>query len=158
MKNYGNGLYKKSEGLNGAVSGSTYFITFGKYANGEANVDTMDLNALVDESKFTYDYDNDIYVNENGAVADAYFFTEDNGKSKRRALEILINKKAQYPEYEFKLIPGEFPMDATGEFYGYNGEGKQVVTKETESRNSSHVLYITNYKDYLTKNIKKKIK
>lgn len=158
MKNYGNGLYKKSKGLNGAVSDSTYFITFGKYADGEANVDTVDLSTLVDKNKFTYDYDNDIYVNENGAVADAYFLAGDNEEVKKMAFEILISNKAQYPDYELKLVPGEFPMDATGEFYSYNKEGKSVLIKETEPKNSTYVLYITNYKDYLTKNVKKNIK
>lgn len=143
--------YEESKILPGAVSDSTTFCTFGKDASGEANIGMEWIAGLVNEDEFTHDMKNGIYVNENGAVSNAYDFSLlDKEKTENAIKQIIAEKKSEYPEYEFVMVEGKFPMDATGQFSYYSDTRHETVfTNESEAILSTHILYIKNYKKYL---------
>ena len=136
--------FEESMGLRGAVSPYTVIPTIGSEGH-DAVVGSEDLYCLVNKDNFYHDHENDIFVNENGAVADAYIIHGENEEIGKKVLEILFEKKAEYPDYEFKLVCGEFPIDVLGVW-------------KTKTIYSTHVLYISNYKEYLTKETKKQDK
>lgn len=96
-------------------------------------------------SEFNTDYANDIFVNENGAVLDAYKLNCPEEEKQEILDKILLEKQAMFPEYELAFIPGSFPIDVVG---GTMFEG--VPTFEYPIM-STHVLYITNYEKILCK-------
>lgn len=94
-------------------------------------------------SHFNVDDVHDIFVNENGAVLDAYIFDGSEEEQKEAMNKVLAEKQAMYPEYEFALIPDSFPVGVIGGtmFEGVSWRDKPIM--------STHVLYITNYEKYL---------
>ena len=106
------------------------------------------INSLLpSDSEFKVDFANEIFVTRDGlnAVCDAYDFgdvsLEELDNQKRR---VLAQKIVEYPDYEFELIEGEFPID--------------VVTQSADDYNrgvkptpilSTHVLLIKDFKKYL---------
>ena len=100
--------------------------------NKESSMDYKDLDYYVPE-EFKIDGGLQAYVSENGAVVDAYYLSrlspEEFEKAKR---SIISEQQILYPEYEFELLPGSFPMD-------FRTDGEPEM--------SSHVLYLKNYKE-----------
>lgn len=119
--------YKSSNYLAGAVSSDINFMSI--------NIDTCEvsykkIDLLVDDNCF-YKSDDNFYYNDNGAVGDAYYINEsdDVEKQNNEKKKILDFNKLLYPEYDYILLPGKFPINA--------------------SEISNYVLYIRNYKSYL---------
>lgn len=98
-------------------------------------------------NNYNVDKENHIITNKFGAVADAYDFSELSEKEiseVKRA--IILEKKLCYPDYDFTIEPGEFPIDMDGgreNIYGHYSGDEEIL--------STHVLYITNYRDFLKK-------
>lgn len=131
------------------------------------NQDFFYMNTIRDEigpeDEFTYspiavflpkdisvDYENDLFIGEAGAVADAYNFNNLSEEEKQKEIQFIIaEKQAMYPEYEFVILPGKFPIDVEGGLT-LNNE----LIREARGIMSSHILYITDYQNHLqsTKN------
>lgn len=94
-------------------------------------------------SHFKVDNVHDIFVNENGAVLDAYIFDGSEEEQKETMKKVLAEKQAMYPEYEFALIQDSFPVEVAG---GTMFEG---VSRFDQPIMSTHVLYITDYEKHL---------
>ena len=95
---------------------------------------------------FNIDQQNKIFVDDNGAVANAYSFSGLSQEEKVEMMEkILMDYNTKYPDYHFEILPGEFPLHVDGGYYWGNNirERKPVM--------STHVLYITDYKEHLDK-------
>ena len=96
-------------------------------------------------SYFKVDNVHDIFVNENGAVLDAYIFNGTEEKQLQTMNRILAEKQAEYPEYELAFIPDSFPVEIAG------GTMYEGVSWFDQPIMSTHVLYITDYKKHLCK-------
>ncbi len=94
-------------------------------------------------SYFKVDNVHDIFVNENGAVLDAYIFDGSEEEQKETMKKVLAEKQAMYPEYEFAFIPDSFPVEVID---GIMFEG---VSWFDQPIMSTHVLYITDYEKHL---------
>lgn len=97
------------------------------------------------------DYENDLFIGAAGAVADAYDFNGLSEEEKQKEIQFIIAEKQEmYPGYEFVILPGKFPIGVEGGLTDNNG-----LVREASGIMSSHILYITDYKNHL-QNIKNK--
>ena len=87
----------------------------------------------VDEKIFRHDYVNNMYVGPAGAVMNSYIIKGSSDEIATTIGGIVTSYEEEYPEYEFVMLPGRFPVDA------------DVF--------STHVLYVKNYEEILA-NIK----
>lgn len=159
------GAFEPSTGLNGAISANTNFTCFiGDCDNDEViNVEITHFftdKKLKEELK--EDIKNDFFFDEKGAIAAAYDFSNLKEDEKEKVIKnILILKKSMYPDYEFTILPGKFPISPIGSG-GFSTAYKLGLTVSREiAVMSSHILYITNYKKHLQSeknNESKKIK
>ena len=94
-------------------------------------------------SYFKVDNVHDIFVNENGAVLDAYIFDGSEEEQKETMKKVLAEKQAMYHEYEFAFIPDSFPVEVID---GIMFEG---ISWFDQPIMSTHVLYITDYEKHL---------
>lgn len=84
-----------------------------------------------------------IFVDENGAVADAYSFEGLSEEEKKGVIAtIIVYRQEKFPGYEFVMLPGRFPIRV---------EGAKDLYDSDEGIMSTHILYIKNYKDILEK-------
>ncbi len=113
-------------------------------------IDTVEAFLPVDGS-FTVDKKNNLIIGEDGAVFDAFDLNGYTIKQVNNILmTILVTRKYKYPLYEFSIKEGSIPINISGS-HTVNGEVKIGIT----SNMSTHILYLTNYKDFLPK--KKKV-
>ncbi len=99
-------------------------------------------------NKVVVDNENDILVTENGAIADAYDLNGLDDKELAFFKDVIIKGyKELFPGYEFSIMPGNFPL-------GVNGSVtiNEHLKKKKKVVMSSHILYITNYKNHLENN------
>ena len=85
------------------------------------------------EKDFRCDFENHIMYNKNGVVANAYVLTK--GFEKEEMEAILAVKRQEHPEYTYEIKEGSFPVD---------------VDIDENMVFSTHVLYITNWSDFIT--------
>ena len=93
--------------------------------------------------------DNNIIVNENGAVIDAFMPRTDMYGQKyydASSEEIIARYKAILPKGDFIIKRGMFPVSVFGKYLAENG-----LINDREVMYSTHVLYLTNYKKFLNK-------
>lgn len=96
---------------------------------------------------FTIDKENDLFVNEHGAVAGAVTIYDFNRDKKMKEVANKIEElMEENPEYDYELLPGRFPV------------GADINAGNWDTFYSTHVLYIKNYKELLEKNTKKLMK
>lgn len=136
-----------SEYLDGALSTGvevpflrTYYSKYGP----EGMPDYGYIDRFVPNS-FKEDYENKIYVNENGAVANAYTFRFLSDEEKKEAIESIIKQEQEaHPDYHYKMLEGRFPIDIDG---GRTYDSGRYTDDSAEM--STHVLYITDYQNHL---------
>ena len=134
---------RTSKSLDGALCSDNIFgfLRFNDYSR-EIEPDYYDISLYV-PSNISKDSENDIFISDNGVVADAFDFSELTEQERTLAMkQILAEKQGQYPGYEFSIVPGKFPL-GLGDASGY--DSPPVIM-------SSHILCITNYKELLHKN------
>lgn len=96
-------------------------------------------------NNISVDEENDLFIGEAGAVADAYDFNGLTEEEKQNAIKFIIAEKQEmYPGYEFAILPGKFPIGVNG---GLTVNNESV--KEDSGIMSSHILYITDYQNHL---------
>ena len=148
-----------SNGLDGALSTQQDFFYINTFRNnilgsGYKNkgfLSHMPIASFISEDVIV-DEENDMFITDNGVIVDAYDFKgiKDSDKEKLSNL-IIMQQQIKYPDYEFKVLPGSFPIEVRG---GLTVNDKVVSNPETIM--SSHILYITDYKKHLkNKNIQK---
>ena len=119
-------------------------IDNGEFFVNERN--TVDAFLPID-SDIISDFEHNIFIGSEGAVCDAYdlsgYTEEQIGKIEG---DIIKAKQIIYPEYEFSIKEGAFPININGS-HTNNGEVKIGITPNM----STHILYLTNYKDFLPK-------
>lgn len=99
-------------------------------------------------SGISMDNENDIFVKDGKAVADAFDLTHLSADERLRAIdEIIMERKLMYPDYDFVMLPGNFPIYVEG---GLTENGKCV--RSASANMSSHILYINDYKRHLVNN------
>ena len=127
--------YQENDNLPGAVSTETEFLCL---KDGE--FDSIPMRDHVPD-EFGEDVENGLFVDLNGAVANAFdlkFFKEKEQSSLIK--EILIEYKTKYPDYEFEIKKGQFPVKADlGMKFKSGYRTKNYPTMST------HILYIKNY-------------
>ena len=138
----------ENENLSGALSPLQGFHYTSTY---EPERETISMYKSISNTEtvlnnYNIDKDNNIITNEFGAVADAYDFSKLSESEISEAIQaIILEKKLCYPDYEFTIAPGEFPIDIDGgmeSLYHYSGD--KVIL-------STHVLYISDYPKHLKK-------
>ena len=151
---------KYSENLNGALSANQEFFYIdmiihdivGEYSH-RGLFSHKEITSFIPEN-IIVDKDNDILVTDSGAIVEAYDFKGLNDKERESFSNMIINNYRQcYPDYEFALLPGEFPLGINGSITINN-----KLKRNQETIMSSHILYITDYKKHLENgkaNIKK---
>ena len=93
--------------------------------------------------KIKYDREHNIFADENGAVVDAYDFEGLSEEEKEGVIATIIAyRQKEFPDYEFVMLPGRFPIRVEGAKGDYD---------EDEGVMSTHILYIKNYKEILEK-------
>lgn len=125
-----------SPSLPGAVNIDSYFMALQKYFpyDNDFLPDPVELEDGV-SSDIIKDRTNNIFVSEKGAVLNAYNLSKLSENDKKSVIEVISNSyKNEYPNYEFTLVEGKFPVDCDD--YG-------------EFEYSTHILYLTNYKQCL---------
>lgn len=152
---------KYSDKLKGALSANQDFFFINTIVDGCVGVDyvndglflQMSVKRFIPEG-INVDLENDIFTSDAGAIVDAYDF---NGlRENEKELfgnAIIMQYKCIYPDYDFRIMPGQFPL-------GVNGSitvNKKVKRKE-EAVMSSHILYITNYKEFINDKFVQKVK
>lgn len=130
--------FRHSSKLKGALSNSADFTFLAFHSSSEdIDCDYLPISIFVPEESFKNDMKNDIFISEHGAVANAYDFSaltdEERIETIRKILEEKIRK---YPNYDFKIKIGKFPIKL------YDRDSLEM---------STHILYITNYEELLTK-------
>ena len=124
---------KDSDYLPGALSPNQDFFYLEPSEDKELIASSRSVACFVPEN-IKDDYHYEIFVDENGAIADAYNFKKlSSTEIENEIKKIITEKKLLYPEYEFKILEGRFPLNVD---WG-------------EKEMSSHILYITNYKEHL---------
>ena len=142
---------KTKSSIKGTISPVQDFIFVNKNVidNGEFFVNernTVDAFLPID-SDIISNFDYNIFVSSEGAVCDAYdlsCYTEEQiGKIKA---DILKAKQIIYPKYNFSIKEGVFPLNINGSNTN-NGNVESGITPNM----STHILYLTNYNDFLPK-------
>lgn len=124
-----------SEQLPGALAAYQDFFYTRGWDNGDPYFINMGVGVFV-PSNIETDYKHDIFVDEHGAVVDAYDFGILNEEETKSVIETIIAyKKKNFPDYEFVMLPGRFPIDVD----------------DDRATMSTHILYIKNYKEILEK-------
>lgn len=144
LKSESIGLGSDSSCLEGAVSVHSEFSFFRAYKDEigpELIPDFMDVAVFVPRT-FERDYDNEIFVGEHGAVANAYNLADE--EEAKAIKNILDEEKLKHPEYDYEMIKGEFPISVNGGIT--YGDGSR--TEDTPMM-STHILYIKNYEKFL---------
>lgn len=139
----------ESDSLKGAISAGSEIPFLRNYSHStfgfEAMPDCKSVGVFAEES-FKHDYDNDIFVDENGAVANAYVLPCNMpDEEESEAIKNIVEEENQkHPEYAYEMKKGQFPIDIVGGTSYSNGS----YTADTPVM-STHILYITNYKEFL---------
>ncbi len=121
--------------LPGAIGVDNSFTVIYQGSDNDTVCDYQELRHLVDSKQFQNDFDNNIFVNENGAVLNAYDFGKLNDEEKEKAINTVIEKyQQQYPNYQLTVKEGSFPISYERDWNG--GETEKL---------STHVLYVQNY-------------
>ena len=99
------------------------------------------------DSIISIDKKNKLFIGEDGAICDAYDLSGYSRKEIQDIIKtILITKKYQYPLYHFTIKEGAFPINVNGS-HTKDGEVKIGISPNM----STHILYLTNYKEFLPK-------
>ena len=129
--------------LPGAI-GTTYVFPGLVFLDGhEIECDQCAEKAMADlVPKDKFHEEQDLFVNENGAVLNAFDFSNLSDSVKELAIMTVLKKyESEYPDYKISLKEGEFPMNYTYTRRAhYVGEDVQM---------SSHILYVENYQKHL---------
>ena len=143
------GLGPRSKKLPGAISPNMDFFYFSKTEDEWGIDEKVAYKSIIQyiNTDFDLDYINEIVTCEEGALLDAYNF-DDVENSEFLKTYILIQNVDKYPEYKLKMVEKEFPLDVIS---GPGEEPKEVI-------NSTHIVCITNYQDFINKENVKKIK
>ena len=127
--------YQENEKLPGAVSTETEFAYLD---NGE--IGFIPMRKHVPEN-YGEDVENNLFVDLNGAVANAFDLKFLKAAEQPRAInEILSEYRNKYPEYEFEMKKGEFPVKVSLGMKLDSG-----FRTSNYSTMSTHVLYIKNF-------------
>lgn len=99
------------------------------------------------------DSENDILTCDGGAIVDAYNFDGMADSEIEYLSSAIINNYSHlYPGYELTLVEGKFPLRVDGSLVV-----NDKTRREVKPIMSSHILCISNYKDFI-KNNKMKVK
>ena len=143
------GFGSRSEKLPGALSPNMEFLYFSKTIDEYGTDEKTAFKSIIQyiNEDYALDYTNEIITCDEGAVLDAYNLNDlDNIEYLKTYL--LIHNKELYPDYSLKIVEKEFPLDIVS---GPGEEPKEVI-------NSTHIVCITNYEDFINKENVKKIK
>ena len=143
------GFGSRSEKLPGAISPNMEFLYFSKTIDEYGTDEKTAFKSIIQyiNEDYALDYTNEIITCDEGAVLDAYNLNDlDNIEYLKTYL--LIHNKELYPDYSLKIVEKEFPLDIVS---GPGEEPKEVI-------NSTHIVCITNYEDFINKENVKKIK
>ena len=143
------GFGSRSEKLPGAISPNMEFLYFSKTIDEYGTDEKTAFKSIIQyiNEDYALDYTNEIITCDEGAVLDAYNLNDlDNIEYLKTYL--LIHNKELYPDYSLKIVEKEFPLDIVS---GPGEEPKEVI-------NSTHIVCITNYEDFIKKENVKKIK
>ena len=133
--------------LPGAIGVDDSFSLIYQGYDNDTVCDYQELKYLVDSKQFQRDLDNNIFVNENGAVLNAYDFDKLNAEDKEKAINTVIEKyQEQYPNYRLTVKEGNFPISFDRDW----------ISAGTEKL-STHVLYVQNYMQCLMPKEEKQI-
>lgn len=109
---------------------------------------------IPNESDIRTDYSNNIFIGDAGAVVDAFDLSSFPENVKQRAIKEIINeRKLMYPDYDFAMLPGAFPISVEG---GLTTCG--VCMREPSADMSSHILYIKDYEKHIVSDKNKNYK
>lgn len=98
---------KDSENLLGALSTNQDFFYL-ESGHEEYIANNKPIEVFVSEDIYV-DYNNQIFIGKNGAVADAYDFSKLSSiEIESKIKNIITEKKILYPDYEFEISEGKF--------------------------------------------------
>ena len=127
--------YQENDNLPGAVSTETEFTYLEK-----GEVGFIPMRDYV-PTEFGEDVENGLFVDLNGAVANAFDLKFLKEHEQPNAIkEILLEYKTKYPEYEFEMKKGAFPVKAD-----LGMKFKSGYKMQDHPTMSTHILYIKNY-------------
>lgn len=130
--------YQENDNLPGAVSTETEFLCLD-----EGKPDFIPIRDHV-PGEYGEDVENGLFVDLNGAVANAFDLKFYGEKEQNKAVkEILSEYKTKYPEYEFEMKKGKFPVKVD---LGMKFDFGRISNYPTMS---THVLYIKNYGNFV---------
>ena len=131
--------YQENDNLPGAVSTESEFFCADK-----DDVTIVPMREHVPDN-YGEDVENKLFVDLNGAVANAFDLKFLPEKERPDAIrEILMEYKLKYPEYDFEMKQGQFPVKVD---LGMKFESGYRM--RNHSTMSTHVLYIKNYGSFV---------
>ena len=99
------------------------------------------------DTEIRVDLENRIFVSNDGVVCDAYDLSKYSDEEIAvLSRVILASEEMKHPGYEYVIKKGIFPINVNGSYTKY-GEIEHGITPNM----STHILYLTNYKDFLPK-------
>lgn len=141
---------KRSEYLPLALSANQKFFYTVHYFDAAGNDSIVRYSNITEFipkfSKIEVDSKNDIFIGKFGAVADAYHLDEnlDEKALDHEKKEILMGLRLNYPDYNFTLEKGTFPLQVKHQEIRPDG-----LTDNVEMAN--YILYIKDYTKHLEK-------
>lgn len=142
-KEYGLANTSNSRCLDGAMSTELEIMYLTSNKRGfEGMPDHGYINRFV-PSTFINDYKNDIFIGEQGAIANAYNLRYFSDEEKEEVIKsILEQEKQEHPDYDYTITEGKFPINVYGDTV-YSTKCDATVEMST------HILYITDYEKHL---------
>ena len=142
--------YEETDSLKGALSSESLFTILSRNDN---SVEYKPIKAYVSKD-YAEDVENKIIIGRVGAVANAFDLKHLNKEEKKETLQkIIISHKLKYPEYDFEIKEGSFPLRYNR---GIKVSSGQTVGDYTTM--STHILFIKNYCKFIKKRPKLLIK
>ena len=135
--------YTENDVLPGALSTES---TFSVLNRGKNYLDIVNLKDHV-SNEYAEDIMNKLFVSHDGVVANAFdlkFFDEE--ETNNIVGQILMDYKLKYPDYEFEIKKGKFPVKMH-----FGPEYRPGQRLADTICNSTHVLYIKNYGQFVKK-------
>lgn len=141
------GINKENEStsLVGAISSDQYLFysnTIKDRFGVESESDFDHITRFVPKSFYCcYDF----FIGREGAVAGAYNLSCFSQKEQEEVIKFILNKKQEeYPDYNFDIVSGEFPVEVNG---GLRTSRKTI--RGARAVMSTHILYITDYQNHI---------
>ncbi len=142
-------MNETSKILPAAISTEGKFSYFSTISSGGTKEDLPEIKPISsfiqEDSGITIDSENKLFIKDDMAILAAYDFSNQNDEEIAKFVSEL---QAQYSDYNLQLVSGAFPLGISrgASYQGYDSKDR---ANEEEVHMSTHLVCVSNYKDYI---------